>query len=157
MDVDTKVRNNHHSESFETLLSEHERGLRAYVRHLIPRSADVQDIPQEARLAMWKAFDQYKLGIHFSAWSKKVAYHRVLAFRKKKAVESKRLMFSDACVDYLSETYHEAESYTTDQAIQTAKDDQRARLQQCLNRLTDQPPFSPQCNALNHLSQKANS
>ena len=135
--VDEETRNRHHSESFESLLNEHERALRAYVYHLIPHAADAQDILQETRLAMWNAFDQYKPGTHFSAWSKKVAYYRVLAFRKKKSVESRRLIFSDACMEYLSETYHDAESGISAEAVKLAQEDQSSRLQQCLSRLKD--------------------
>lgn len=92
---------------FVRLLAEHERYLSGYVYNLIPNATDAEDILQDIKVALWKAFDQYELGTNFGAWSRKVAFHRVMAFRKKKAIEGKRLTFSDECCEYLAESYTE--------------------------------------------------
>ena len=85
------------------LLAEHDRYLAGYVYNLIPNTTDAEDVLQDVKVALWKAFDQFEQGTNFGAWSRKVAFHRVMAFRKKKAIENKRLTFSDECLDYLAE------------------------------------------------------
>jgi RNA polymerase sigma-70 factor (ECF subfamily) len=87
------------------LLAEYERYLCGYVYNMIPNATDAEDVLQEVKVALWKAFDQYQEGTNFGAWSRKVAFHRVMAFRKKKAIENKRLTFSDECLDYLAEQF----------------------------------------------------
>ena len=96
---------------FVRLLAEHERYLSGYVYNLIPNATDAEDILQDIKVALWKAFDQYEQGTNFGAWSRKVAFHRVMAFRKKKAIEGKRLTFSDECCEYLAESYSEETDY----------------------------------------------
>jgi RNA polymerase sigma-70 factor (ECF subfamily) len=90
-------------EAYVQLLTEHERYLCGYVYKMIPNSADAEDVLQDIKMAIWKEFDRFELGTNFGAWSRKVAFHRVMAFRKKKAIEGKRLTFSDACVEFLAD------------------------------------------------------
>ncbi|MFD2160484.1 sigma-70 family RNA polymerase sigma factor [Rubritalea tangerina] len=88
-------------EPYVQLLAEHERYLSGYVYGMIPNSADAEDVLQDIKMALWREFEKFELGSNFGAWSRKVAFHRVMAFRKKKAIEGKRLIFSDACMEYL--------------------------------------------------------
>lgn len=92
-------------EPFVRLLAEHERYLGGYIYQLVPNAADAEDVLQDVKLALWQAFDQYEMGTNFGAWSRKVAFHRVMAFRKKKAIEGKRLVFTDQCVEFLAEQF----------------------------------------------------
>jgi RNA polymerase sigma-70 factor, ECF subfamily len=87
------------------LLAANERYLCGYVYNMIPNTTDAEDVLQDIKVALWKAFDQYQEGTNFGAWSRKVAFHRVMAFRKKMAIENKRLTFSDECLDYLAEQF----------------------------------------------------
>jgi RNA polymerase sigma-70 factor (ECF subfamily) len=50
----------------------------------VPHGPDADDILQEAKVAMWRSFEQYEAGTNFGAWARKVAFYRVLAFRKRK-------------------------------------------------------------------------
>lgn len=87
------------TEIFLGLLTEHEPAIKVYVIAMIPAIADAEDIMQDTRLAMWKNFSSFTVGTNFRAWGRKVAYNRIMAFRKRKAIESKRLVFTDAFYD----------------------------------------------------------
>ena len=112
--------------SFLQTLSSHERWLTGYVHTLIPNTADAEDILQEVKLALWENFSQFEQGTSFAAWSKQVALYRVLAFRKKKAIENKRLTFSEECFEILEEHYDEHPQIISEQT---------KRLSKCLTRL----------------------
>ena len=88
-------------ESYVQLLAEHERYLSGYVYGMIPNSIEAEDVLQDIKMALWKEFDKFELGSNFGAWSRKVAFHRIMASRKKKAIEGKRLIFSDTCIEFL--------------------------------------------------------
>lgn len=102
--------------AYVQLLAEHDRYLSGYIYNLIPNNTDAEDVIQDVKLALWKAFDQFEQGTNFGAWSRKVAFHRVMAFRKKKAIENKRLTFSDEFLDYLSEQFTDNPDQVNEQA-----------------------------------------
>ena len=81
------------AEEFVFLLARHERMLRGYVLALVPHAQDADDILQEAKVRMWRAFAQFESGTNFGAWSRKVAFHQVLSYRKKRKRD--RLDFTD--------------------------------------------------------------
>lgn len=81
------------AEEFVFLLARHERLLGAYVMTMVPNPADADDILQEAKVVMWRNFAQFQAGTNFAAWARKIAFHQVLAFRKRKHRD--RLDFSD--------------------------------------------------------------
>lgn len=85
------------AEEFVFLLARHERMLRAYVFALVPHSQDADDILQEAKVRMWRAFGQFQSGTNFAAWSRKVAFHQVLSYRKRRKRD--RLDFSDEFIN----------------------------------------------------------
>jgi len=82
------------AEEFVVLLSRHERMLGAYVMTMVPQPADADDILQEAKVVMWRAFGQFTPGTSFAAWARKVCFHQVLSFRKRRHRD--RLDFSEA-------------------------------------------------------------
>ncbi|MGJ8657747.1 MAG: sigma-70 family RNA polymerase sigma factor [Akkermansiaceae bacterium] len=114
--------------AYVQLLAEHDRYLSGYVYNLIPNTTDAEDVLQDVKVALWQAFDQFEVGTNFGAWSRKVAYYRVMAFRKKKAIENKRLTFSDECLDYLTEQFIEDPQLASDQSKSLAT---------CISRLKD--------------------
>ena len=87
--------------AFLGLLGSHERYLTGYTYSLIPNSTDAEDILQDVKIALWGNFDQFEIGTNFAGWSKQVAFYRIMAFRKKKAIENKRLFFSETCMELL--------------------------------------------------------
>jgi len=114
------------ADDFVELLAQHDQSLTRYVMSLVPSMADSQDILQETKVALWRSFDSFETGTDFAAWSRKVALNRVLTYRKQKAVESKRLWFSENCYERLAEEF-EATVGTHDEQIQ--------KLRQCIERL----------------------
>ena len=114
--------------AFLGLLGSHERYLTGYTYSLIPNSTDAEDILQDVKIALWENFDQFEIGTNFAGWSKQVAFYRIMAFRKKKAIENKRLFFSETCMELL----HQDADDNTD-----AVEEEVARLNLCIDKLPD--------------------
>lgn len=89
------------AEEFVVLLARHERLLGAYVMTMVPHPADADDILQEAKVVMWRAFRQFQPGTNFAAWARKIAFHQVLAFRKRRHRD--RLDFSETFLQAVAE------------------------------------------------------
>src|SRR6185503_11377939 len=81
------------AEEFVFLLARHERLLGAYVMTMVPHPQDADDILQEAKVVMWRSFSKFESGTNFGAWARKIAFHQVLAHRKRK--QRDRLDFSE--------------------------------------------------------------
>lgn len=92
-------------EVFVQLLGQHQRRIALYVMSLIANRTDAEEILQETHLKLWREFDQFQLGTNFSAWACRVAYHQVLAWRKRR--QRDRLEFSETFLDVVG---REAES-----------------------------------------------
>ena len=112
------------AEEFVFLLARHERLLGAYVMTMVPHPHDADDVLQEAKVVMWRHFAKFTPGTNFGAWARKIAFHQVLAYRKRRHRD--RLDFSE---DFLRTVADEAES-SADRL------EQRARLlHECMARL----------------------
>jgi RNA polymerase sigma-70 factor (ECF subfamily) len=92
------------AEEFVFLLARHERLLGAYVMTMVPHRQDADDILQEAKVVMWRHFGKFELGTNFGAWARKIVFHQVLAYRKRKHRD--RLDFSE---EFLRTVADEAE------------------------------------------------
>lgn len=92
------------AEEFVFLLARHERPLGAYVMTMVPHPQDADDILQEAKVVMWRSFAKFEPGTNFGAWARKIAFHQVLAHRKRK--QRDRLDFSEK---FLGAVANEAE------------------------------------------------
>ena len=88
-------------DAFVRLLGQNQRRVFLYVMTLVPNWNDAEEIVQEANLVLWREFAQFQLGTNFAAWACKVAFHQVLAWRKKK--QRDRLEFSPAFMDAVAE------------------------------------------------------
>jgi RNA polymerase sigma-70 factor (ECF subfamily) len=88
-------------DAFVRLLGQNQRRVFLYVMTLVPNWNDAEEIVQETNLVLWREFGQFALGTNFAAWACKVAFHQVLAWRKKK--QRDRLEFSPAFVDAVAE------------------------------------------------------
>ncbi len=112
------------AEEFVFLLARHERLLGAYVMTMVPHAQDAADILQEAKVVMWRNFAKFELGTNFGAWMRKIAFHQVLAFRKRKHRD--RLDFSE---EFLNAVADEVE-HSADELDHRAK-----ALHECLAKL----------------------
>lgn len=71
------------TEDYLRLLAQNERDVTAYVYSLVNRREDAEDILQEAKVVMWRKFDDFELGTNFKAWAKKIALGLILNHRRK--------------------------------------------------------------------------
>lgn len=92
-------------EEFVRLLGQNQRRIFQYVLSLIPKWGDAEEIVQETNLVLWREFGQFQSGTNFTAWACKVAFHQVLAWRKRR--QRDRLEFS---VEFLEAIAEEADS-----------------------------------------------
>ena len=80
-------------EEFLALVARHQRRLSLFVHGLVHNPADAEDILQETSLVLWREFDKFEPGSNFGGWACTVAFHQVMAWRKKR--QRDRLVFSD--------------------------------------------------------------
>ena len=72
------------TEEFLTLYNQQQRRIYAYIRTLLYRPDDAEEVFQETCIALWRSFDQFQAGSNFGAWAREIARHRVLAYGKKR-------------------------------------------------------------------------
>jgi RNA polymerase sigma-70 factor (ECF subfamily) len=89
------------ADAFVRLLGQNQRRLFLYVMSLVPSWNDTEEIIQETNLVLWREFHQFQPGSNFAAWACKVAFHQVLAWRKKR--QRDRLEFSPAFLEAVAE------------------------------------------------------
>ncbi len=112
---------------FVRLFTQHEGGLRAFVRTLVPTWHDADEVMQEVSLVAWKKFDQFVPDTEFVRWAATIARFEVLNYRRSKARD--RLVFDEEVIQLLAE---EIEEEMVDQ------DAQRHALETCLGKLPEQ-------------------
>ncbi len=115
------------STEFLQLLAAHDRALSLYIYGLIPHHADADDILQETKMIMWRCFSQFEIGTNFIAWARKIAFHQILSYRRKK--KKAHLPLSDEMLDHVGERI----AHITDHE-QLRKN----ALQSCLNNLKNE-------------------
>ncbi len=96
----------------------------AYILTLWPHRADADDLLQEVSLFMWDQFDEQNPPVDFVAWGCRIAYFKILDFRKK--LQRSRLIFNQETLERIAAVASERES--TLAARQEA-------LTQCIERL----------------------
>ncbi len=72
------------TDAFLQLYARYEAGIFGYLMSLLGNYNDAQDVLQETLLALWRSFGDFQPGTDFNAWARRVAYHRVLTYRKKR-------------------------------------------------------------------------
>ena len=87
--------------TFARLLGQNQRQIFLYVMSLVPDWNDAEEIVQETNLVLWRASDRFVPGTNFGAWACKVAFHQVLAWRKR--VKRNRLEFSQEFLEAVAE------------------------------------------------------
>lgn len=81
------------TERFISLLARSEHSLAVYVMALVGHPQDADDILQQGKLVMWRSFSSFQQGTNFHAWARKVLFHQILSYRKRKKRD--RLVLSD--------------------------------------------------------------
>ncbi|MBL8796995.1 MAG: sigma-70 family RNA polymerase sigma factor [Planctomycetia bacterium] len=88
-------------DEFVRLLGQNQRRIFLYIMGLAPNWSDAEEIVQNTNLVLWREFAQFQPGTNFTAWACKVAFHQVLAWRKRK--QRDRLQFSDVFLEAVAE------------------------------------------------------
>ena len=94
------------SDEFARLFMAHQDRIYSYIVTLVPNRADADEIFQEVGLVLWQKFADFD-GAHFAAWACRVAYNKVLNYRKNLA--RCPLNFSDEFLELVA-TEHLAKS-----------------------------------------------
>lgn len=81
-------------DEFLSLLAANQRMVFSYILAAVGNRIAAEEIMQQTMLIMWKDFDKFEPGSNFCAWGKKIAYHRILEYRKQNA----KLVFLDRAV-----------------------------------------------------------
>ena len=82
-------------------IARHQSRLRGFVRCLLVRSSDVDDILQEVNSVLWEKADEFQPGSSFWAWASQIARFKVLNHIRKLGRE--RLVFDDVVLAQLAE------------------------------------------------------
>jgi RNA polymerase sigma-70 factor, ECF subfamily len=112
--------------AFMRLFLQNERRVCGYILTLLPSRTDADDVLQEASLVMWDKFDERQPPDDFAAWGCRIAYYKVLDFRKKH--QRSRVLFSQAMLERVAET-------AVEQAATLQLEDRGAALASCIEKL----------------------
>lgn len=82
-------------------IARHQSRLRGFVRCLLLRSGDVDDVLQEINAVLWEKADEFQPGTDFWAWSSQIARFKVLNHVRKLGRE--RLVFDEALLEQLAD------------------------------------------------------
>jgi RNA polymerase sigma-70 factor (ECF subfamily) len=112
-------------EEFLSLLAANQRKIFSYILAAVGRRNIAEEIMQQTLLIMWKDFDRFETGTNFSAWGKKIAYHKILEYRKRNA---KSVLFdSEVLQKFLDMS----------QKTSTGSDDRGKALEGCMKKLKE--------------------
>jgi RNA polymerase sigma-70 factor (ECF subfamily) len=98
--------------------------LRAFVRCLLVRQSDVDDLLQEVNAVLWEKAEEFQPGTDFWAWACQIARFKALNQIRKYARE--RLVFDPEVVERMAEVAEQRLSQL---------DERREALEHCLNKL----------------------
>jgi len=87
-------------EEFVRLLGENQHRIFVYLMSMMRDRAAVEDVQQETNLVLWREFGSFEPNSNFAAWSCRVAFNQMRAWRKKQ--QRDRLVFSDSFLEALS-------------------------------------------------------
>lgn len=114
--------------AFMPLFLKNERRVYAYILTLLPSRTDAEDVLQEASIVMWEKFEGGQPPDDFAAWGCRIAYFKVLEFRKKHG--RSRVFFCQEMLERVAET-------AVEQAAALQLDDRSSALTRCLEKLND--------------------
>ncbi len=72
--------------------------LYAYIVFLVHNGDVAEDLLQDTAALIWGKFDEFQEDSNFQAWAMKIAYYKVLDYRKKK--NHKELLFGEEQMDF---------------------------------------------------------
>ena len=91
----------HHQSLIVQEIARHQARLRAFVRCLLVRPSDIDDLLQEVNVVLWEKADEFHPGTDFWAWASQIARFKVLNLVRKYGRE--RLVFDEAAIQRMAE------------------------------------------------------
>ena len=88
-------------ELFVRRLAHHEPELRRFIRSLLPRLTDADDVLQQTAIVCWRKFHQFDPNTNFLKWACIVARFEALAYRRKMARD--RLVFREEVLELMAD------------------------------------------------------
>lgn len=82
------------------LITSNQHCLYRYIYSMVHRTDDAADVLQETNLALWRDAERSKTVAEFRPWAYRVAYHQVLAYRKRRNRD--RLQFDESLLGQLA-------------------------------------------------------
>ena len=79
---------------FVALMTANQRRIYAYILTLVPNMDDADDVLQETTAMMWERKEDFQAGTNFVAWGARIAYFKVLDYRKK-IIKNNRMIIHD--------------------------------------------------------------
>lgn len=89
--------------SFVEMIVKYERPLMRYIRSLLPRIDDAEEVWQATAIVLWEKFDEFDHEREFLPWAQKFAYFESLKQRRKVARD--RMVFSENAMQAIADTH----------------------------------------------------
>ena len=89
------------ADSFMQLLARHEPVIRGYLRSLVSRTADVDELMPDVALVAWRKFSELREPEAFPRWACVIARYEALRFRRDRARD--RLVLDEAVIAKLAD------------------------------------------------------
>ena len=87
------------------LIAQHQSRLRGFVRSLLVRPEDVDDLVQEVNVVLWEKADQFELGTSFWAWASQIVRFKVM--NRLRSYGRERLVFDESFIAELADVAQE--------------------------------------------------
>ena len=114
-------------EEFSQLVAQYQSQLFGFIRAMVRRNEDAQDIHQQTLVILWRKFDTYQSGTNFLAWSFRVAEFEIRHFRRRpEAVDGE---LGDDVLTQLADAMYQ-------QAVRGEQDNRMQALEDCLAKLS---------------------
>lgn len=94
---------------FVELIVKYERPLMRYIRSLVPRLDDAEEVWQATAMVLWEKFDEFDHQRDFLPWAQKFAYFESLTQRRKIARD--RMVFSESAMQAIAETHQSSQEH----------------------------------------------
>jgi RNA polymerase sigma-70 factor (ECF subfamily) len=111
---------------FVSLMTANQRRIYAYILTLVPNLNDADDVMQETTAAMWEQKEKFQSGTDFSAWGARIAYFKILDYRKKANKSNRMIIFDDQFEQISNKALNQSNK----------ADDLIHRLKECLQKLS---------------------
>ena len=95
-------------EEIMVLIASHQAGLKAFLRSLVPRGGEVDDLFQRVNLVVWRKRNLFQTGSNFKAWAFAIARWEALAYLKERK-RSSWLLFDSEVAALVEEEMSERE------------------------------------------------